>query len=111
MIVDNRIMSHKRAGHDNDIVPDRQIRPQDCAFSDKTIIADHNIGWRTRHALGLDYVPKGVSGDSKRPDNIVYDITLQAGQQEGVSASGWGHPQCSAEASTVAADLPATRQP
>jgi len=45
--------------------------------------ADHNIGWRTRQALGLDYVPKGVSGDPKRPDNIVYDITPQAGQQEG----------------------------
>ena len=73
--------------------------------------ADHNIGWRTRQALGLDYVPKGVSGDPKRPDNIVYDITPQAGQQEGVSASGWGHPKCNAEASTVAADLPATRQP
>jgi uncharacterized protein GlcG (DUF336 family) len=73
--------------------------------------ADHNIGWRTRHSLGLDYVPKGVSGDPKRPDNIVYDITPQAGQQEGVSASGWGHPKCSADASTVAADLPATRQP
>lgn len=73
--------------------------------------ADHNIGWRTRHALGLDYVPKGVSGDSKRPDNVVYDITPPAGQPAGVSASGWGHPQCSAEASTVAADLPATRQP
>lgn len=73
--------------------------------------ADHNIGWRTRHALGLDYVPKGVSGDPKRPDNIVYDITPQAGQQDGVSASGWGHPTCSAEASTVAADLPATRHP
>lgn len=73
--------------------------------------ADHNIGWKTRHALGLDYVPKGVSGDSKRPDTIVYDITPPAGQQAGVSASGWGHPKCSAEASTVAADLPATRQP
>lgn len=73
--------------------------------------ADHNIGWRARHVLELDYVPKGVSGDPKRPDNIVYDITPQAGQQEGVSASGWGHPKCGAEASTVAADLPATRQP
>ena len=73
--------------------------------------ADHNLGWRTRHALGLDYVPKGVSGDPKRPDNIVYDITPQAGQQAGVSASGWGHPPCSAEASTIATTLPATRQP
>jgi uncharacterized protein GlcG (DUF336 family) len=37
--------------------------------------ADHNIAWRTRHTLKLDYVPAGVSGDSTRPDNIVYDIT------------------------------------
>src|SRR5437764_2663974 len=70
--------------------------------------ADHNIAWRTRNDLGLDHVPAGVSGDPARPDNIVYDITPQAGQQEGVSASGWGHPKCSRAATEVAADLPAT---
>ena len=31
-----------------------------------------------------------------RHDNIVYDITPQAGQMPGMSASGWGHPACSA---------------
>lgn len=56
--------------------------------------ADHNIAWRTRNNLHLDYVPGGVSGDPSRPDNIVYDITSQAGQMPGVSASGWGHPTC-----------------
>jgi uncharacterized protein GlcG (DUF336 family) len=71
--------------------------------------ADHNIAWRTRHSLGLDHVPGGVSGDATRPDNIVYDITPQPGQQEGVSASGWGHPACSAAATAAAASLPATR--
>src|SRR5207302_11422081 len=71
--------------------------------------ADHNIGWRTRHTLLLDYLPGGVSGDPGRPDNIVYDITPQAGQQEGVSASGWGHPKCSVAATTIAAGLPPTR--
>jgi uncharacterized protein GlcG (DUF336 family) len=71
--------------------------------------ADHNIGWKTRHNLVLDYVPAGVSGDPARPDNIVYDITPQAGQQEGVSASGWGHPKCSAAATAIAATLPPTR--
>lgn len=70
--------------------------------------ADHNIAWRTRHALHLDYVPAGVSGDSLRPDNIVYDITTASGEQEGVSSSGWGHPVCSAAATTIAANLPAT---
>ena len=71
--------------------------------------ADHNIGWKTRHTLLLDYVPGGVSGDAMRRDNIVYDITPQAGQQEGVSAKGWGHPVCSAAATTIAATLPANR--
>ncbi len=69
--------------------------------------ADHNIAWRTRHGLGLDHVPAGVSGDAKRPDNIVYDITSQPGQQLGVSLSGWGHPECSPVATLIAASLPA----
>jgi uncharacterized protein GlcG (DUF336 family) len=68
--------------------------------------ADHNIAWRTRDTLGLDWVPGGVSGDDMRPDNIVYDITPQAGQMPGVSADGWGHPECSASATTIAASLP-----
>lgn len=72
--------------------------------------ADHNIGWRTRHALQLDFVPAGVSGDPARPDNIVYDITPQDGQQEGTSASGWGHPACSAAATSIASMLPAVSQ-
>ena len=68
--------------------------------------ADHNIAWRTRSTLNLDHVPGGVGPDPKRPDNIVYDITPQMGQQEGVSASGWGHPVCSPDATTIAAGLP-----
>lgn len=68
--------------------------------------ADHNIAWKTRHGLGLDWVPAGVSGDAARPDNIVYDITSQPGQMPGVSASGWGHPACSADATSIAATLP-----
>jgi uncharacterized protein GlcG (DUF336 family) len=71
--------------------------------------ADHNIAWRTRHALGLDYVPGGVSGDSSRPDNIVYDITPGPGVAIGVSASGWGHPVCSEAAKTISLSLPAIR--
>lgn len=71
--------------------------------------ADHNIAWRTRSSLGLDHVPAGVSGDAHRPDNIVYDITPASGLQEGVSAGGWGHPKCSAAATTIASGLPVTR--
>jgi uncharacterized protein GlcG (DUF336 family) len=70
--------------------------------------ADHNIAWRTRNNLGLDHVPAGVSGDADRPDNIVYDITPQTGQMSGLSAKGWGHPTCSAAATSIASMLPVT---
>jgi len=72
--------------------------------------ADHNIAWRTRANLGLDAFSasgaSGVSGDGSRPDNIVYDIKAQPFQMNGVSASGWGHPACSASATAIAAALP-----
>ena len=68
--------------------------------------ADHNIAWRTRNNLNLDYVTAGVSGDATRPDNIIYDITNAPGLAIGVSASGWGHPVCSAAATAIAAGLP-----
>jgi uncharacterized protein GlcG (DUF336 family) len=68
--------------------------------------ADHNIAWRTRNTLKLDYLPGGVSGDPTRPDNIVYDIVAQPGQMPGVSTSGWGHPACSAAATSLATTLP-----
>jgi hypothetical protein len=68
--------------------------------------ADHNVAWRTRHTLGLDYVPAGVSGDKSRPDNIVFDITSAKEHAIGVSASGWGHPACSPAATTIAGQLP-----
>ena len=71
--------------------------------------ADHNIAWRLRHALNLDFVPAGVSGDPQRPDNIVYDIATQALQMNGLSASGWGHPACSAAATAISAALPPTQ--
>lgn len=60
--------------------------------------ADHNIAWKARHNLNLDNVPAGVSPTND--DNIVYDIT------DGASASGWGHPECAAEASEIAQQLP-----
>lgn len=71
--------------------------------------ADHNIAWRTRHALLLDYVPAGVGPDASRPDNIVYDITPANGLMMGVSASGWGHPVCSTAAVTISRSLPVVR--
>lgn len=71
--------------------------------------ADHNIAWRTRHTLALDFVPAGVSGDPARPDNVVYDITPQPGQMPGNSTSGWGHPACSPAATAIAAGLAPTQ--
>lgn len=65
--------------------------------------ADHNIAWRTRHTLNLDYVPAGVSGDAKRPDNIVYDIPVDTD----ISWGGWGHPTCNAGEPGIASALPA----
>lgn len=68
--------------------------------SGDTSCADHMIAWRVRANLGLDNLA-GVGGvaalfsaDPTHPDNIIYDITPQAGQQEGVSTSGFGHPTC-----------------
>jgi uncharacterized protein GlcG (DUF336 family) len=60
--------------------------------------ADHNIAWRTRDALKLDFVPAGVAPDAT--DNIIYDIT------GGVSAGGFGHPECSPDATAIGEALP-----
>jgi len=76
--------------------------------SGDTSCADHQIGWRVRHNLGLDHLlgVGGVSGDPNRPDNIIYDITTNpdgtggTGQNPGgsggvgTSPSGFGHPKC-----------------
>jgi uncharacterized protein GlcG (DUF336 family) len=64
--------------------------------SGDTSCADHNIGWRVRHNLGLDHLAKtaGVSGDATRPDNIIFDITPNPSGGTGISASGFGHPTC-----------------
>ena len=79
--------------------------------SGDTSCADHNIAWRTRNSLNLDFLPSAFnpSGDATRPDNIVYDITPQPGQMPGVSPSGWGHPACSPAATAIAAALPAVQ--
>jgi uncharacterized protein GlcG (DUF336 family) len=91
--------------------------------SGDTSCADHNIAYRTRNALNLDYVPAGV-GDAAHKDNAIYDITPQGGgdaspgtgQQPGVSASGFGHPSChgynvggNAIDTALALGLPATQ--
>jgi len=64
--------------------------------SGDTSCADHMIAWRVRNLLGLDHLSGvgGVSGDSARPDNIIYDITPNSAGGTGVSAGGFGHPRC-----------------
>jgi uncharacterized protein GlcG (DUF336 family) len=69
-------------------------------LSGDSSVADHVIAWKLRHALALDAIPGGVSptGD----DNMAIDIV------DGKSASGWGHPATTAEATAIVKDLPTT---
>ena len=64
--------------------------------SGDTACADHNIAWRVRSILNLDFLTGvgGVSGDPARPDNIVFDITPNPDGGTGISAGGFGHPTC-----------------
>jgi uncharacterized protein GlcG (DUF336 family) len=64
--------------------------------------ADHNIGWRTRHTLNLDYVPGGVAAD--KTDNIIYDI------KGGKSAGGFGHATCGNKEEAIVKALPKTQK-
>ncbi len=54
--------------------------------SGDTSCTDHIVAWRVRQNLGLDNAPGGV-GDPD--DNMILDLDAN-----GVSASGFGHPQC-----------------
>ncbi|MCU1340082.1 MAG: hypothetical protein JWO19_5663 [Bryobacterales bacterium] len=60
--------------------------------SGDTSCADHRIAWLLRHNLGLDHLKgvAGVSGDSDRPDNIIFDLNNGTGK----SAGGYGQPHC-----------------
>lgn len=67
--------------------------------SGDTSCADHNIAWRVRHTLKLDYVPAGVS--AQKNDQIVYDISGSK------SKGGYGHPTCGGTEDKVAQELSA----
>ncbi len=77
--------------------------------SGDTSCADHNIAWRTRHALRLDFVPAGVSPGND--DNINY-MGLVA---EPSLAHDFSHPVCEIAGedtvSAISASLPAVRAP
>src|SRR5438034_2635092 len=68
--------------------------------------ADHNIAWKVRYNLHLDFVPAGVAdpttNNNHGDDNIIYDINPATG----VSASGFGHPECSARPQRSASTSP-----
>src|SRR6185503_1741679 len=76
--------------------------------SGDTSCADHNIAWRTRARLGLDFVPGGVSvrGD----DNINYQGIASVPSLQ----ADFSHPICKKagvdEVSSISAALPATRK-
>jgi uncharacterized protein GlcG (DUF336 family) len=62
--------------------------------SGDTSCADHNIGWRVRNYLHLDNLADhvgGVSGDSARPDNIIYD---QFNGDKNKVTDGFEQPSC-----------------
>ncbi len=66
--------------------------------SGDTSCRDHSVAWRSRNNLRLDFVTGGVSGDSLRPDNIIFDLNdIPAPTVEGkrnLSTTGFGHPHC-----------------
>lgn len=68
--------------------------------SGDTSPADHNIAWKVRHELKLDYVPGGVS--ATKDDNIIFDI------ENGASAGGFGHPTGLGNEDEIGKALPET---
>lgn len=67
--------------------------------------ADHNIAWKTRHALGLNRVPGGISATGD--DNIVYPDKTNSPKKNQLFQL-WGHPECSDAATAIGNALPAT---
>ncbi|MGZ3742336.1 MAG: GlcG/HbpS family heme-binding protein [Pseudobdellovibrionaceae bacterium] len=69
--------------------------------SGDTSCADHNIAWRVRNSLDMDYVPAGVS--PAKNDQIIYDINNSK------STGGFGHPTCGGKENEIAATLPPSK--
>ncbi len=76
--------------------------------SGDTSCADHNIAWRTRHTLNLDWVPGGVGPNGD--DNINYQglVTVPS------LAADFSHPICKIagqdKVSGISANLPPIRK-
>jgi uncharacterized protein GlcG (DUF336 family) len=61
--------------------------------------ADHNIAWRVRNIVKMDYVPAGVAPDGS--DQVIF---------LGDDTGGFGHPQCGGTEHSLVPDLPAVRE-
>jgi uncharacterized protein GlcG (DUF336 family) len=76
--------------------------------SGDTSCADHNIAWRTRNLLKLDWVPAGVS--ARGDDNINYQGLVSAGTLQ----ADFSHPICKIagadNVSGISANLPTVRK-
>jgi uncharacterized protein GlcG (DUF336 family) len=76
--------------------------------SGDTSCADHNIAWRTRDTLALDFVTGGVSGVPGRPDNINYQGLVAVPSLQ----NDFSHPICKIggvdSVSAISAALPTT---
>lgn len=76
--------------------------------SGDTSCADHNIAWRTRNRLGLDWVPSGVGANGD--DNINYQGIVAVPSLQ----SDFSHPICKIAGldgvSAISAGLPLTRK-
>jgi uncharacterized protein GlcG (DUF336 family) len=76
--------------------------------SGDTSCADHNIAWRTRHQLNLDFVPAGVS--AKSDDNINYKGLVPVPSLQ----NDFSHPICKIAGvdgvSAISAALPAIQK-
>ena len=76
--------------------------------SGDTSCADHNIAWRTRNLLNLDWVPAGVS--ARDDDNINYQGLVSPGSLQ----ADFSHPICKIagvdNVSNISANLPPTRE-
>jgi len=77
--------------------------------SGDTSCADHNIAWRTRHTLNLDFVPGGVSAAGD--DNINYIGMVPVPSL----ANDFSHPVCAIagkdNVSEISARLPPVQKP
>jgi uncharacterized protein GlcG (DUF336 family) len=77
--------------------------------SGDTSCADHNIAWRTRHTLNLDFVPAGVSANGD--DNINYKGIVPSPSL----ADDFSHPVCKIAGidgvSSISAGLPPIQIP